>query len=232
MYLCIVFTLHLAQIYWSNRNDWHLVIPLRYSNRSKSLVRRLFWIVPSIPSILTFLLFWHGSVQSVHAFETEGRLVLYSWKGLDQEFAYPFDGYQMEVTFLARDHDTNQALPILGARIISSTNNMNFFLRYDRATEQHNATTGETSTSRTMELALGRNGFTKAFVVTLFIVNWALTAVCAYITISALVGVTLSESIVVLPVSVILTIPALRALWIDAPGFGEDPNFNFMTHCH
>ena len=164
----------------------------------------------------------YHSVQSVHAFETQGRLVLYAWKGLDQEFAYPFDGYQMETTFVARDHDTNQALPILGARITSSTNNMNFFLRYDRATEQRNATTGEIFSSRTMELALGRNGFTKAFVVTLFIVNWALTAVCAYITISALVGVTLSESIVVLPVSVILTIPALRALWIDAPGFGEE----------
>lgn len=162
-------------------------------------------------------------MQSVHAFETQGRLVLYSWKGLDQEFAYPFDGYQMETTFVVRNHDTNQALPILGARITSSTNNMNFFLRYDRATVQHNSTSGETFPSRTMELALGRNGFTKAFVVTLFIVNWALTAVCAYITISALAGVKLSESIVVLPLSVILTIPALRALWIDAPGFGKLP---------
>lgn len=171
-------------------------------------------------------------MQSVYVFETQGRLVLYSWKGLDQEFAYPFDGYQMEVTFVARDHDTSDALPILGARIISSTNNMNFFLHYDRATEQRNATTGETSTSRTMELALGRNGFTKAFVVTLFIVNWALTVVCAYITISALVGIALSESIVVLPVSVILTIPTLRALWIDAPGFGlllGKPIFDLCT---
>ncbi|CAL1704824.1 unnamed protein product [Somion occarium] len=159
-------------------------------------------------------------VQSVHAFESTGRLVLYAWKGLDQEFAYPFDGYQMETTFIARDSDTGQTLPILGARIVSSTNNMNFFLRYDRATVQYNTTSGETSSSRTMELALGRNGFTKAFVVTLFIVNWALTAVCAYITISATVGDNLSESIVVLPLSVILTIPALRALWIDAPAFG------------
>ncbi|KAI0082697.1 hypothetical protein K474DRAFT_1767480 [Panus rudis PR-1116 ss-1] len=159
-------------------------------------------------------------VQGIHTFQTQELLVLYAWKGLDQQFAYPFDGYQMETSFIARNSDTQEILPILAIRIVSSTDNMDTKIRFDIPTNTRNATSGEAIPARTMEMAFARNGFTKAFVVTLWIVNWALTAVCAYITISACVGVEVTEGILVLPVSVILTIPSLRALWIGAPGFG------------
>ena len=55
---------------------------------------------------------------------------------------------------------------------------------------------------------------------TLLIVNWLLTGVVVWITVSAFTGVEVDESILVLPLSVVLTIPALRAMWVGAPAFG------------
>ncbi|THG99209.1 hypothetical protein EW026_g3087 [Hermanssonia centrifuga] len=157
----------------------------------------------------------------MQGFTTTHLLVLYAWKGLDQQYGYPFDGYQLDTTFTAIDHETNQSLPILVLRAIDATDNFFPTLRYDSATEAEDEN-GATILTRTMEFALARTGFAKTYVLSLFIVNWALTAVVAFITVSAGVGRPVQDSILVLPLSVIITIPALRALWDGAPAFGWD----------
>ncbi|PSR94043.1 hypothetical protein PHLCEN_2v4471 [Hermanssonia centrifuga] len=126
-------------------------------------------------------------VQAMQGFTTTHLLVLYAWKGLDQQYGYPFDGYQLDTTFTAIDHETNQSLPILVLRAIDATDNFFPTLRYDIATEAEDEN-GATILTRTMEFALARTGFAKTYVLTLFIVNWALTAVVAFITVSAGVG--------------------------------------------
>ena len=153
-------------------------------------------------------------------FSTSHLLVLYAWRGLDQPYGYPFDGYQLDTMFVALDANTNESLPILALLPISATNNFRPVLSYDDEAVTYNATGGEVR-ARAMEVAFERTGFAKAYVVTLFLVNWALTAVVAFITVSAIVAKDMSEGIILLPISVILTIPQLRALWDGAPAFGE-----------
>ena len=185
---------------------------------------------------LTSLLSACHSVQPLQSFTTTHTLVLYAWRGLDQQYGFPFDGYQLETTFLAFDDTTNASVPILGLRIISSTDNFTPLLRYDEPTVTFNASVvsadaydaGSTAgrlLGRTMEIGLQRSGFAKTYVMTLWVVNWGLTAVVAFITVSAVAGREVGESILLLPISVILTIPALRALWDGAPAFGECPSF-------
>lgn len=157
----------------------------------------------------------------MQAFTTTHLLVLYAWRGLDQQYGFPFDGYQLGTTISARDSSTNASLPLLGVRPISSTNNFNPALRFDVASETRDATTNDTVASRTMEMAFTRTGFARTYVMTLFLLNWALAAVCVWITVSACCGQEVTEGILLLPISVILTIPALRALWDGAPAFGE-----------
>ncbi|GJE87179.1 hypothetical protein PsYK624_032620 [Phanerochaete sordida] len=158
-------------------------------------------------------------VQAMQSFSTTHLLVIYAWRGLDQQYGFPFDGYQLETTFLALASSSNTTLPILGLRPISSTDNFSPALRFDRATLGADAN-GTEAPTRTLEMALARTGFARTYVMTLFVVNWGLTAVVVFITVSAGVGQEVTESILLLPISVILTIPALRALWDGAPAFG------------
>lgn len=155
----------------------------------------------------------------MQGFTTNHFFVLYAWRGLDQVYGYPFDGYQLDTMFVALDANTNQSIPILGAFPISCTNNFWPELSFDMETESYNATGGLVQ-SRAMEVAFTRTGFAKTYVMALFLVSWALTAVVAFITVSSWVEKEISESILLLPISVILTIPALRALWDGAPAFG------------
>ena len=113
----------------------------------------------------------------------------------------------------------NSSIPILGLHVIDSTNNFSPRDVLEIATQTHNST-GALVPSRTTSVMFARTRFTKAFVLTLLIVNWALTGVVVWITVSAFTGVKVDVSILVLPLSVVLTIPALRAMWVGAPAFG------------
>ena len=77
--------------------------------------------------------------------------------------------------------------------------------------------------SRFARLRLKRSNLSIVFVITIFLVNWALTVMVVYITTIALFSTEsrITDGIVVLPVTVILTLPALRALFLDSPPFGE-----------
>lgn len=75
---------------------------------------------------------------------------------------------------------------------------------------------------RFVNVRFDRNPTTKTFVMIIFFVNWALTIVVFHITVLSLVSrdVMVSEGVLVLPVTVILTIPALRSLFVGNPPFG------------
>ena len=55
----------------------------------------------------------------------------------------------------------------------------------------------------------------------LLLVNWFLTAGCLRITLLSVVGhKDMGEGVLLLPITVILTIPALRQLYAGSPPFG------------
>ena len=57
----------------------------------------------------------------------------------------------------------------------------------------------------------------------ILVLNWALTVMVVYITTIALFSTEsqIADGIAALPITVILTLPALRALFLDSPPFGE-----------
>ncbi len=164
------------------------------------------------------------SVQATVEVQTEHLLEVTAWYGQDQQYAYPFDTYVLDTYFQALDPATNTSLPTLFVRIADATNNLQPQLgRIGNAQIHTNKPIVDNSTATAgfgVQYLFHRTVLSQLFVVVLFVVNWLLTAVVVYIAVSAYEGLPLSEGVLFLPVSVILTIPALRALWVGAPDFG------------
>jgi len=75
--------------------------------------------------------------------------------------------------------------------------------------------------SRVVEILMKRSQLAQAFTVCLLLINGALTAGSVYVTLLVMIrkeGV--NDGLLLLPVTTILTIPALRALYVGSPQFG------------
>ena len=171
---------------------------------------------PSLHSRYVFLTC--HSVQALNQFQTTHLIEISSWNGLDQQYAYPFDTYFLDSSVIALNSDTNESLPVLAYYPVDVTNNFSPYVQEDSMTRTN--INGTIAQSHFMRIEFRRTAFTMFFVMSLFTVNWALTAVVLYITLCANEGMEVGESILLLPLSVIVTIPALRALWVGAPSFG------------
>ncbi len=154
-------------------------------------------------------------------FQTEHLFQLNSWHNQDQQFAYPFDTYTLDTVFQAFRSGTNVSVPILFLRISDATSSFQPILIQDADVRTRSINGSQIIHGRGVQYSFQRIALSQVFVVVLFVVNWLLTAVVLYIAVSAYDGVPMSDGILILPVSVILTIPALRALWVGAPSFGE-----------
>lgn len=75
--------------------------------------------------------------------------------------------------------------------------------------------------SRTTTLLLSRTSNAKLYTMVLFVVNWALTVMVEYITLFAVLAEEFGDGIIVLPLTVILTLPTIRGLFVQNPPFGE-----------
>jgi len=82
---------------------------------------------------------------------------------------------------------------------------------------------GTNVTSGYTYLTLKRTNVSKSFVLVICVVNWLLTLMVIYVTMVLLFDKNLQipDGIVVLPISVILTLTGIRALFVDSPPFGE-----------
>ncbi|THG95069.1 hypothetical protein EW026_g6511 [Hermanssonia centrifuga] len=157
-------------------------------------------------------------VQAQNEIQATHLIEIASWHGLDPQYAYPFDTYVVDTSFLALNSDTNQSLPILDLSPADSTDNFTPYIIQQWSTRIN--TTGTEVDGRFLQMGFRRTILSQFFVVVLFAVNWGLTLVVLFITIAATDGQKVDVSILILPVTVILTIPALRALWVGAPAFG------------
>ena len=160
------------------------------------------------------------SIQSTVEIQTQHLLEVTAWYGQDQQYAYPFDYYTLDTYFQALSPGTNTTLPTVFVRVIDATSNFQPHLRRDAQLQSRPAADGSTNVAHGVQYYFYRVPLSQLFVMVLFVVNWLLTAVVVYISVSAWEGLPMSEGVLILPLSVILTIPALRALWVDAPAFG------------
>ncbi|KAG9018261.1 hypothetical protein FRB90_011715 [Tulasnella sp. 427] len=145
-----------------------------------------------------------------------------------QEHEYPFDRYFWGVSVaLANPLNTSEEIPIVGVNPTGLANNFIPSISDDRPISQTLIMldgTARTLKGRQVDVRFDRNATAKTFVMAIFLVNWALTLLVSHTTVLSLASkdprVDASDKALVLPVTVILTIPSLRALFPESPPFG------------
>ena len=138
----------------------------------------------------------------------------------------PFDFYQFAALMFMIDKATNTSVPIVA--IVAGEGPENFAVSSLYTPTRSNYTydfgTGPVTVeveSAVVDIEAKRSRLTKAFTVSLALINSALTIASAYITLLVVVRrEKMNDSLLVLPVTVILTIPALRGLYVGSPPFG------------
>ena len=138
----------------------------------------------------------------------------------------PFDVYSISALVFVIERETNASLPIItfeaaegtsGFSISSVASPKNSSWTYDPGTGPSTVVVD----SSLINITVKRSRLAQAFTLSLLIINSALTVGSAYITFLSLVRrEAVNDSVLLLPVTVVLVIPALRALYPGAPPFG------------
>lgn len=127
----------------------------------------------------------------------------------------------MQTVFLAVNHLNNATLPILRLAPVDFADNFSPSFNDFETTSDFNGTSAVAS--RTVTLKLQRSPLTKTFNMLIFLVNWLLAGMVLFITVVAFWWnrTNMPDALVLLPITVILTVPSLRALMVGAPSFGK-----------
>ncbi|KAH8833326.1 hypothetical protein DL96DRAFT_1552302 [Flagelloscypha sp. PMI_526] len=172
-----------------------------------------------------------------YSFITASTLFMYTFVfgankhviGLD--FFYPFTRYELTHNFLVIDSSTNTSIPVLNAAIVTASDS---YIPYKTRSSEFAgsgfkipwSTNGAKAETYSAKLSFTLSTIAKFFSVALFTINWSLALLVLFMTVLFLVrigqvGGGLPESVMVVPVTIIVTIPALRALFIGNPPFGH-----------
>ena len=140
----------------------------------------------------------------------------------------PFDTYWFTSSAFVIEKATNTSVPIITFTagegpdnfVVSSTE------EYTKNIFTYNSGAGPTTVevqSKVILVETKRSQLSKAFTMCLFIINWSLTVGSVYITVALLVVPRKKEmeaAVFLLPVTVVLTVSALRSLYVGSPPFG------------
>ena len=145
----------------------------------------------------------------------------------DQQLIAPFDDYLINAFAFVIDKATNQSVHITRFSTADPLNNFVTFAHDMDTVNEFTYDTGNGTTvtiqaeSRALEVVVHRSILAQAFTMCMLLVNWALTIGSIYITLVMLVQrERMSEAVLALPITVVITIPAIRALFIGSPPFG------------
>lgn len=138
----------------------------------------------------------------------------------------PFDTYSLGALVFVIEKATNKCVPIVAFAAGEGPANfaVSSFQVETRSKYTYDSGTGPATvevTSRVIQITVKRSQIAKAFTMCLFIVSTALAVGSAYITFLVFFeeeGV--DRAVLLLPVTIILTIPALRDLYPGSPPFG------------
>ena len=138
----------------------------------------------------------------------------------------PFDVYGYVASVFVIENATNKSVPILTFAagdgpddvVLSSVEHQtNNAWTYDPGT----GPTTVVVESRVIQILMKRSQLAQAFTMCLLLINGALTAGSIYVTLLVIVkreGV--NDGLLLLPITTVLTIPALRSLYVGSPQFG------------
>ena len=132
----------------------------------------------------------------------------------------PFDNYSLSSTVLAIDMTTNLTLPMVLFEAYGRAEN--FVISSSGGAARVRYIYGPwSSEGRRIYITVKRTILAKAFTMCLLLVNTALAVGSAYITFLVVIRrEETKDGVLLLPVTIVLTIPALRALFDGPPPFG------------
>lgn len=139
----------------------------------------------------------------------------------------PFDVYVLTLFAFVVERATNRSVPIITFAVgeapdnfvISSVETMRTKNNYTYDTRVGPATVEVESSM--IDVEVKRSQLARAFTLCLLIVNWALTVGSTYVTLLAVFREgDVNEAVLLFPVTIVLTIPALRNLYVGSPPFG------------
>jgi len=183
-------------------------------------IRKIFNESDSDKSNMTLL---QLSTLDLNSFEKE------YWVAPGEEYKMPYDLYNFAVFVFVIDPATNSSVPILNLEV-SNTRMGDFDMMFKTGTSTSNFTfeppTPNTSVvvtipTYTAYATVERNYRAFCLLHLMFMVNWTLTM--------SMVGFTIvirkteekvEESVALLPITMVLSIPAIRSLYIGTPPYG------------
>ncbi|KAJ7105996.1 hypothetical protein C8R44DRAFT_745644 [Mycena epipterygia] len=148
----------------------------------------------------------------------------------DQQFVYPFDDYESRNTFIAftpsADGSISNAtfLPILNVAAVDASETFvpshNYLSPVPNASVMFNGI--QIDKAYVFMLTVRRSLLAKVFTIAIFLLNWGLVVSVMYITVVAYVSKdrNLGDWALAAPLTIILTIPGLRGLFVGDPPFG------------
>ena len=138
----------------------------------------------------------------------------------------PFDTYTATALAFVIEKATNESVPIILFAACGGPNDFVFTSVETKTTSNYIYDSGMGPTtvevdSSVIEISAKRSQLARAFTMCLLVINSALTVGSAYVTLLVVVRKEgIKEAVVLLPVTIVLTIPALRGLYVGSPPFG------------
>ena len=138
----------------------------------------------------------------------------------------PFDAYTLSVLAFVIEKTTNNSVPIITFAACDRSDNFVFSSteKLMNSTRNYDPGTGsitEEVYSSLAEIKAKRSHLAQAFTMCLLLINWALTLGSTYVMLVVVVQrEKMPEGVLLLPVTIVLTIPTLRSLYVGSPPFG------------
>lgn len=162
----------------------------------------------------------------------------------DPAFAFPFDSYGLGTSFVALNPTNSTFLPIINIYVSDSAGGFspNAEGVFDTSVTLQNGLLNSSLAgmatldgTKNVPMKILRNGFhrspiSKVFVVSLLIINWALAALSLVVCIIYWHGhLEVPEAVLLLPITVILIVPALRMLMSSTIPIGKNRKLDLLT---
>jgi len=141
-------------------------------------------------------------------------------------YTIPFDAYAITASGFVIEKATNKSVPILKFATMDGPPSvvLSSFEQQTNNAWTYDAGTGPTTVvveSSVIQILMTRSQLAQAFTVCLLLINGALTAGSVYVMLLVIVRKeAVNDGLLLLPVTTVLTIPALRALYVGSPPFG------------
>ena len=138
----------------------------------------------------------------------------------------PFDAYTFTASVFVIEKATNKSVPIITFGAGGGPENVVLSSIEQRTNNAwtYDPGTGPTTVaveSRMIQILMKRTQLAQAFTVCLLLINGALTAGSVYVTLLVIVRKeAVNDGLLLLPITTVLTIPALRGLYVGSPQFG------------